>query len=130
MLHRRLLLMFLRWVIPINCLDFQTLLEPYLLYKIMLKGYGTLGAHLDSRMPITLPILTKILKASSRFSCSKYQICQFQAMCSLAFYAFLRVGEMTSTTGHGPQPLQLHQVVRLVNDSNSIVALRVTFQDF
>ena len=43
----------------------------------MLKGYSKLGACLDSR----LPILHKIIAAASRFSCSKYQICQFQAMC-------------------------------------------------
>jgi len=38
----------------------------------MLKGYGKLGARLDSRLPITLPILHKIIAAASRFSCSKY----------------------------------------------------------
>ena len=96
----------------------------------MLKGYSKLGARLDSRLPITLPILHKIIQAASRFSCSKYQICQFQAMCSIAFYAFLRVGEMTSTTRQGPQPLQIHQVVKLVNDSNDIVSLKLTFYDF
>ena len=96
----------------------------------MLKGYSKLGAHLDSRLPITLPILHKTIAASSRFSCSKYQICQFQAMCSIAFYAFLRVGEMTSTNRHGPRPLQIHQVVKLVNNSSSIVSLKLTFQDF
>lgn len=96
----------------------------------MLKGYGKIGARLDSRLPITLPILHRILAAASRFSSSKYQICQFQAMCLIAFYAFLRVGEMTSTTGLGPQPLQIHQIVQLVNDSNSIVSLKITFQDF
>ena len=37
---------------------------------------------------------------------------------------------MTSTNRHGPQPLQLHQVVKLVNDSNSIVSFKLTFQDF
>lgn len=56
----------------------------------MLKGYGKLGACLDSRLPITLPILHKILTATSRFSSSRYQICQFQATCLIVFYAFLR----------------------------------------
>ena len=96
----------------------------------MLKGYGKLGARLDSRLPITLPILHRILEAASSFSTSKYQICQFQAMCSIAFHAFLRVGEMTSTTGLGPRPLQIHQVVQLVNDSNTIVSLKIVFEDF
>ena len=60
----------------------------------------------------------------------KDKICQFQAMCSIAFHAFLRVGEMTSTTGLGPRPLQIHQVVQLVNDSNTIVSLKIVFEDF
>ena len=47
-----------------------------------------------------------------------------------AFHAFLRVGEMTSTTGLGPRPLQIHQVVQLVNDSNTIVSLKIVFEDF
>ncbi|XP_044181867.1 uncharacterized protein LOC122962697 isoform X2 [Acropora millepora] len=96
----------------------------------MLKGYGKLGARMDSRLPITLPILHRILEAASSFSSSKYQICQFQAMCSIAFHTFLRVGEMTSTTGLGPRPLQIHQVVQLVNDSNTIVSLKIVFEDF
>lgn len=36
----------------------------------MLKGYSKLGTRLDSRLPITLPILHKIIEAASRFSCS------------------------------------------------------------
>ena len=86
----------------------------------MLKGYSKLGARLDGRLSITQPILHKIIAAASRFSCSKYQIRQFQAMCSVAFYAFLRVGEMTSTNRHGLRPLQIHQVVKLVNNSTPI----------
>jgi len=96
----------------------------------MLKNYGKLGACLDSRLPITLPILHIIIAAASRFSCSQNQICQFQAMCSIAFYAFLRVGEMTSTNRQGTEPLQIHQVVKLVNNSNSVVSLKLTFLDF
>ena len=96
----------------------------------MLKGYSKLRARLDSRLPITLPILHRIIAAASRFSCSQYQICQFQAMCSVAFYAFLRVGEMTSTNRQGTKPLQIHQVVKLVNDSNSVVSLKLTILDF
>jgi len=96
----------------------------------MLKRYSKLGARLHSRLPITLPIFHKIIEAASRFSCSHYQICQFQAMCSIAFYAFLRVGEMTSTKRHGPQPVHIHQAVKLVNDSIGIVSLKLTFHDF
>ena len=125
MLRRQLQLMFLHWDIPINCLDFQTL--PSIFFLQMLKGYSKLSAHLNSPLPVTLPILHKIIEAASRFSCLRYEVCQFQAMCTIAFYAFLRVSEMTSTTRHGPPLLQIHQIVKLVNDSNGIVSLKLTF---
>ena len=51
----------------------------------MLKGYGKRGFRLDSRLPITLPILHSLLEASPQITGSEYQICQFKAMCSSAF---------------------------------------------
>ena len=51
-----------------------------------------MGFRLDSRLPITLPILDRLLAMAPFLQGSPYQISQFQAMCSLAFYAFLRIG--------------------------------------
>ena len=81
----------------------------------MLKGYGKVGFRLDSRLPITLPILNRLVAAASSLEGSMYQIIQFQAMCSLAFYAFLRIGEITSVCKQGaPPPLQLYQLTKLL----------------
>lgn len=96
----------------------------------MLKGYGKLAARLDSRLPITLPILHKLIGAAEQFSVTQYDICQFQAMCSLAFHALLQVGEITSTKKEAGPPLQLHQLVKLVNANQEVVALRVTFLNY
>lgn len=96
----------------------------------MLKGYGKLGTRLDSRLPITLPILHKLLTAAEQFSLSRYTICQFQAMCSLAFHALLRVGEMSTAKKEAGPPLQLHQLAKLVSDKQEVVALRVTFLNY
>ena len=75
----------------------------------MIKGYTKLGSRVDSRLPITLPILHRIIESSSQLAISRYSCCQFQAMCPLAFFAFLRVGEMTITShNHGNSPLQVH----------------------
>ena len=41
-------------------------------------------------------------------------------MCSTAFYAFLRVGEMTSTS-----PIQIGQLFKLADDSGNTVALKL-----
>ena len=61
----------------------------------MLKGYGKLGSRLDSRLPITLPILNRILESSIAIRHTPYDSCLFRAMCSLAFFACMRVGEFT-----------------------------------
>ena len=72
----------------------------------MLKGYGKLGSRLDTRMPITLPILRSILQQSD------YCRYLFTAMCTTAFFGFLRVGEITCCP-RSSDVLQLDQVVRL-----------------
>ena len=71
----------------------------------MLKGYGKKGFCLDCRLPITLPIVKNLLEVSPHITGSQYQICQFRAVCSLAFFAFLRIGEITTTKSSGCQPL-------------------------
>ena len=48
-----------------------------------------------------------------------------------AFYAFLRVGEMTSTSTLGsPTPPQISQLVKLVDAFGNTVALKLNFADF
>ena len=95
----------------------------------MLKGFRKLGGRLDHRLPISLPILHRLLSVSDQFTGSHYTLALFKAMCALAFHALLRVGEMTTgRKGAGP-PLQLHQLEKLVNDKQEVVALRLTFLD-
>jgi len=97
----------------------------------MLKGYSKLGFRLDSRLPITIPILHRLLESSSRLTGSHYQVCLFKAMCSLAFSAFLRVGEITTTTGiSSSSTLELSQVTQLFDGSTTVVALKITFRDY
>ena len=61
---------------------------------------------------------------------SPYQICQFQAMCSLAFYAFLRLGEMTSIPSQASSPpLQLYQMTKLLSATGDLVSYKVTFRN-
>jgi len=51
----------------------------------ILKGYKKVGFPLDSCLPITLPILDKLISVEPCLEGSSYQISQLQAMCSLAF---------------------------------------------
>ena len=92
----------------------------------MLKGYGKLGTRIDGRLPITLPILHKILYLASDLSLFPYELCLFRTMCSLAFYAFLRVGEMAATNNN-KSLLSIDNIAKLVNAANHVVSLKVTF---
>ena len=92
----------------------------------MLKGYGKLGTCIDGRLPITLPILHQILYLASDLSLSHYELCLFRAMCSLAFYAFLRVGEMAATN-NDKSLLSIDNIAKLINAANHVVSIKVTF---
>jgi hypothetical protein len=96
----------------------------------MLKGYGKTGTRLDSRLPITLPILRSLIEVAPRTTGSHYQIHQFQAMCALAFFAFLRIGEITTHTRGGCEPLQMHQLAYIRDSSNQVDGIQLTFTNF
>ena len=95
----------------------------------MLKGYGKLGSRLDTRMPITLPILRSILQQTPTICGSDYRTCLFTAMCTTAFFGFLRVGEITCCPPSSAV-LQLDQVVPLLNNLGNIVGFKLTFANF
>ena len=63
----------------------------------MLQGSKKISKSVDIRLPITLPILRKLISAADAIFCSKYERICFKAMCVLAFNALLRVGEMTDS---------------------------------
>ena len=78
----------------------------------ILNGYGKIGSRLDSRLPITLPVLNRIIESSAKLSLSQYQRSQLQAMCSTAFFAFLRIGEIScNSPKDAGVPLQVHHLV-------------------
>ena len=61
----------------------------------MLKGYEKIGTCLDSRSPLTLPILQGIISAAPQLDHSFYTICRLQAMCLFAFHTFQKVVVIT-----------------------------------
>lgn len=97
----------------------------------ILKGYLKQGSRLDSRLPITLPILHKLLDSACKLAICRYQVCQFKAMCYTAFYAFLRVGEMTSASSVvSPSPIQIGQLIKLIDDHGGPVPLKIVFANY
>ncbi len=68
----------------------------------MLEGTRKLGNKVDTRQPITLAILHKIISSLPIILHDPIAITILKAMFLLAFHAFLRVGEFTVRTTHGP----------------------------
>ena len=66
------------------------------LIKQILKGYQSTSSTFDVRLPITHPVLVKLIQAFEHVCSSAYEVKLLAAMCSLAFYSFLRLGEITS----------------------------------
>lgn len=65
----------------------------YLVNKL-LEGLRRSGKSKDTRAPITLPILTQLPKALVCICFSSYEAKLFHAAFTLAFFGFLRVGEI------------------------------------
>lgn len=96
------------------------------LIRQILKGYSKLAPAHDVRLPITLPILRRIIASFQRTTESAYQLQMLTAMCSLAFFAFLRVGEITVNGRDHSNLIMLPQLERLVNDNRQVTALQLS----
>ena len=66
----------------------------------MLKGYGIVGFRLDSRLPITLPILDRLVAAASSLEGSAYQIISISSYVltgfCMPFYALEKLPQFLS----------------------------------
>lgn len=65
--------------------------------KKMLSGMQRLSKRCDCRKPITLEILTNIIHILPSIAISSYESALFAAAFTLAFFAFLRVGEFADS---------------------------------
>ena len=66
--------------------------------KTLLLGCKRLSSSADKRRPITLDILKQLMQHLPYVFHNRYNINLFKSMFTLAFFALLRVGEMTVTT--------------------------------
>lgn len=97
----------------------------------MFKGYSKLGRTHDSRLPVTLPILSRLAQVSSNICTSHYDHVMFKAMCSLAFYAFLRIGEITvDKKTLGSHTIQISNLFKVLGPSKQVESLTLYFRDF
>ena len=76
----------------------------------LLTGASRLATQPDKRLPITPSILRAILSALSRLNLSAYQRALFKSPFTLAFFGFLRMGEVAV-----PSQSQPHYVIQLAD---------------
>ena len=88
--------------------------------KKMLTGLTRLDIRKDIREPITYPILVKIVQTLPCICYTKYETILFTAIFVLAFFGFMRIGELVqdseANVGHALQ----YDDVKIVNDSIEI----------
>lgn len=77
---------------------------------MFLKGVQNIKGHSDSCLPITGPILCKLIDALPQVVTSRFHHIMLKAMYLLAFYAFLRIGEITVKSTKELKVLQLTDV--------------------
>lgn len=83
--------------------------KSFLLQKA-LQGAQKLKPQIDTRLPITWPILNRLVNATSYCIGSLYKQQMFKSMLLLAFAAFLRVGEMTVSNKNVQNVLKLENI--------------------
>ena len=92
----------------------------------ILKGYNKLTPVHEVRLPITSPIFRQIIGSFQSTTGSAYQLQMLTAMCSLAFFAFLRIREITVNGTDHPNLIKLPRLECLVNEKGQVTALQLT----
>lgn len=69
----------------------------HFLVKKFISGVSKMAPSKDTRLPITPSSLSSLIMAVPRLATSKYYTHLYQAMFSVAFFAFLRPGEFTAS---------------------------------
>ena len=68
--------------------------------KKLLSGAHKLHGHVDTRIPINIDMLKRLID-SARYVCSSaYEISLLRSMYSLMFHGFMRIGEVTSSSNN------------------------------
>ena len=100
--------------------------------QLILRGYSKIRpANADTRLPITLPLLERIMAALELTQPSRFQRTLAKAMCSLAFFAALRVGEITVRPGQAQSNLlQFCHVAFMTDQTGNTKAVKLTFTNY
>ena len=100
------------------------------LVKKILKGSENLRQSSDVRLPITKDILSKLAAAVPAIIRSPYNASLLKAMMSLAYYCFLRIGEIAVKNRHDTQKVIQINDVHFEEGTDKQQNLRVNLRNF
>ena len=100
---------------PHNLLNVKNPVENFLVSKLC-KGVSVLIPSEDVRLPITLEILQSLLHVVEVSSLDVYHRRLYKAMCSIAFYGFMRCSEICKS----PHCIMLNQIKLFPNSHVTI----------
>ena len=99
--------------------------------QLTLRGYCKLNPSRDSRLPISLPILENIILACEHTKSSLYSRKLIQAMYAFAFFAALRVGEITYRVNQPHQNIiTISQLVSMKTREGNVSAIKLTLRNY
>ena len=99
----------------------------HFIVKRMLDGCRRRHGRRDLRRPITISVLRKIIPALTAVCRNQFEAHLFRTAFLLAFYGFLRVGELTTTTRAAEPTLRRSDVTLHHTSSGSVVNLNIRF---
>lgn len=101
----------------------------FLISKLVAGAYR-LEPSVDVRLPITVPILNRLLAALEHVTVSHYERCLFQAMFLLAFNAFARIGEITTNRLSKESRVLQFSDISILSGQGHTIRVSVTFRYF
>ena len=98
--------------------------------KLVLNGYAKLNpSAADPRLPIRLPLLERIINAFSVTISGDYHRKLMKAMCTMAFFVALRVGEITLRSRQSSRNvIQLNQISFLISTHGDTSSIKLTMR--
>lgn len=95
----------------------------------VLEGMKRLQHRVDTRLPVTGPILAQIVKVLPLVCLNKFEALLFQAAFTMTFFGFFRVGELCLSKGGNPSHVVGRGDVTLVQGQYVQVHLRYSKTD-
>lgn len=104
--------------------------KSFLVHQFLKGAQKASPRQQDKRLPITYDLLQKMIEASKTTIRSRYERVTFATMCIVAFYGFLRVGEMCVKAHRASVSVIQRQDVQFIFDAKKIVGTELCIQQF